>query len=317
MAIFVDQPIWSAHNTLWSHLISDQNFDELHVFAERLGVPRRSFDLDHYDIPQSLFIPAQKLGAKLVSSREIVLKLKTSGLRVVGHARDATREIRRTEFLKHEWLKLHNHIADNISDTDLWRTVGNEVLARWNEPHRSYHNIHHLEDVLLALNHLEVRGAKILPETLLAAWFHDVIYEGKNSLDELASAQFAYKTLTKLGVHESLSSRVSDYIVRTIPGAVLEKTPEPLKHLLDSDLSIFAAPSTRYQEYTEAVRLEYAHVPDPVFINGRREILTTYLSKPQIYYSTHAKELWESRARTNLLQEIRQLSQVNTYPSIR
>ncbi|MFI5840441.1 DUF4031 domain-containing protein [Catenuloplanes sp. NPDC051500] len=85
MVIFVDPPAWPAHGRLWSHLVSDQSLAELHAFAERLGSPRRAFDRDHYDVPEERLQAAIRLGARLVSSREIVTLLRASGLRKPKH----------------------------------------------------------------------------------------------------------------------------------------------------------------------------------------------------------------------------------------
>ena len=49
--ILIDPPTWEGWETTWSHLVSDVSIDELHEFAERVGLPRRLFDLDHYDVP--------------------------------------------------------------------------------------------------------------------------------------------------------------------------------------------------------------------------------------------------------------------------
>lgn len=79
--ILVDLPRWPAHGRLWAHLVSDTSFDELHDFALTLGVPRRGFDRDHYDIPAERYAAALALGALPVSSREIVAALHRAGLR--------------------------------------------------------------------------------------------------------------------------------------------------------------------------------------------------------------------------------------------
>ena len=79
--LYVDRPAWPAHGRLWSHLISDVSFAELHAFAELLGVPRRGFDRDHYDVPADRFAVALWLGAQLASSREIVRLLLAADLR--------------------------------------------------------------------------------------------------------------------------------------------------------------------------------------------------------------------------------------------
>jgi hypothetical protein len=87
--VLVDSPVWPgkgrAAGRVWAHLVSDVSYDELHAFAERLGVPRRGFDRDHYDIPSELVPAAVELGAVQVPSREIVRRLIAAGLRRPKH----------------------------------------------------------------------------------------------------------------------------------------------------------------------------------------------------------------------------------------
>lgn len=82
MTILVDTPLWPAHGRLWSHLISDRNLDELHAFAERTDIPRRAFDLDHYDVPEEAIDRLVAAGARPVSGGELTRALIASGLRV-------------------------------------------------------------------------------------------------------------------------------------------------------------------------------------------------------------------------------------------
>jgi hypothetical protein len=93
--ILVDPPRWPAHGRLWAHLVSDTAVAELHAFAEALGVPRRGFDRDHYDIPAERYTAAVWLGAHPVSSREIVAALYRRGLRRPKHTRTGTFGARR------------------------------------------------------------------------------------------------------------------------------------------------------------------------------------------------------------------------------
>lgn len=62
--------------------MSDHSYEELHAFAARLGLERRWFQGDHYDIPAEHRELAIALGARPVSSRELVRALVASGLRV-------------------------------------------------------------------------------------------------------------------------------------------------------------------------------------------------------------------------------------------
>lgn len=81
MAILVDSPIWPFRDDLWAHLVSDESYDELHEFAARLGLPRRAFQGDHYDVPRPLRERAIELGAQAVTGRELLLRLTGAGLK--------------------------------------------------------------------------------------------------------------------------------------------------------------------------------------------------------------------------------------------
>jgi hypothetical protein len=97
MAILVDDPLWWRHDRHWCHMVSDASIDELHLFAAALGVPERGFHRDHYDIPHSLRQTALEMGATAVSSRELVRRLRASGLRAVPRVRDIDENARAPE----------------------------------------------------------------------------------------------------------------------------------------------------------------------------------------------------------------------------
>lgn len=85
----MDPAVWPWRGELWAHLVSDVSYDELHAFAASLGVPRRAFQGDHYDIPASLRGRALELGAQPVRARELLTRLKQAGLRRAAPARRA------------------------------------------------------------------------------------------------------------------------------------------------------------------------------------------------------------------------------------
>jgi uncharacterized protein DUF4031 len=82
MAILVDRAVWPWRGRRWAHLVSDESYDELHVFAEQLGIPRQAFQGDHYDIPDYLHGEAIDRGAELVDGRVLAQRLRAAGLRV-------------------------------------------------------------------------------------------------------------------------------------------------------------------------------------------------------------------------------------------
>ncbi len=81
VAILVDPATWPYRERLWAHLVSDSSYDELHAFAEQLGIPRRGFQGDHYDVPEELRVRAIELGALPVPAKELLGRLIGAGLR--------------------------------------------------------------------------------------------------------------------------------------------------------------------------------------------------------------------------------------------
>jgi hypothetical protein len=79
MAVLVDPlceyPDAGLRFTHWCHMVSDVDFDELHAFAARLGIPRRGFQGDHYDLPPPVRVRAVAWGAVEVDTRELVSRM--------------------------------------------------------------------------------------------------------------------------------------------------------------------------------------------------------------------------------------------------
>ncbi|MFB7939118.1 DUF4031 domain-containing protein [Streptomyces sp. NPDC004779] len=81
MTLYIDPPTWPGHGRMWSHLVSDVSFEELHAFAASIGAPARGFDRDHYDIPADWHATAVAAGAVPVGSKELLRRLTEAGLR--------------------------------------------------------------------------------------------------------------------------------------------------------------------------------------------------------------------------------------------
>lgn len=79
--ILIDPPVWPGWDRVWSHLVSDESYEELHAFARLVGIPARGFDRDHYDVPSDKYDEVVAAGAIPVASRVLVRRLIESGLR--------------------------------------------------------------------------------------------------------------------------------------------------------------------------------------------------------------------------------------------
>lgn len=175
-----------------------------------------------------------------------------------------------------------------------------ELLAAYAGTGRRYHDSRHLAEVLDRLDELGCTD----PTVLLAAWFHDGVHEGAAD-DEERSAQWAARTLPG-----DLAEEVAR-LVRVTADHRPADDDGPGQLLCDADLAILAAEEDRYDEYTTAVRREYAHVPDRDFATGRTTVLATLLEAPSLFATRHGREHWEGRARTNVEAELRRLREVS------
>jgi len=82
MAILVDDAVWPWRGRRWAHLVSDTSIEELRAFGSAMGIDERLFQGDHYDVPAVLRDEAIARGALAVGSRELVRRLRSSGLRL-------------------------------------------------------------------------------------------------------------------------------------------------------------------------------------------------------------------------------------------
>jgi predicted metal-dependent HD superfamily phosphohydrolase len=187
--------------------------------------------------------------------------------------------------------------------------VRDDLLERYGDPRRGYHDRRHLAEVLDRLGDLMPVAHPSRETVLLAAWFHDAVYEGERD-DEERSA-----TLAEDRLHGRPDAAEVGRLVRLTqshrPG------PDDLdgQLLCDADLAILAAAPQRYGEYVAGVRQEYAHVPEQQFRATRRQILTDLLAKATLFHTAAARERWEAAARANLTREVAGLSDLQTEAS--
>lgn len=304
MSIFIDPPVWPAHGTVFSHLISDTSLAELHDFAAKTGISPRAFDADHYDVPAYRYEGLVRAGAREVSGSRLTRILIDSGLRVP--LRERPNKIRPR--LMRAWDSLlPGHTA-----------LGEDLLERYEQPHRKYHTSVHLSEMLTALKTLYEQHHTATPRAvLLAAWFHDAVYEANPGEDEAASADLARTTLTPLASTGSLTNREVTAIAHLIELTASHQLADGIEEytsgaltradaafFLDADLAILAADSPRYTRYVAGVRAEYAHYAPDAFTRGRAAILQGFLNRTAIYASDTAHLLWDAPARLNLRTEL-------------
>ena len=185
-----------------------------------------------------------------------------------------------------------------LSGTPAGRALTAELIARWAEPHRRYHTVAHLRAVLAAVDRLAAHAADA-DAVRLAAWFHDVCYEGRPGWDEERSAQLAEARLPACGVPADRVREVAR-LVRVTASHAYAPGDANAAVLCDADLAVLAGSPAEYAAYAAAVREEYRHVPDAEFRAGRAAVLRRLLARDALYGTAEACRLWEARARENL-----------------
>jgi predicted metal-dependent HD superfamily phosphohydrolase len=194
---------------------------------------------------------------------------------------------------------------------DAVRTLGGtpdagDLVERYAEPHRAYHNTFHVMSVVRDSSELADVFAFTVEERAvlaLAACAHDVIYDGKPGEDERASAAWARQRLA--GLEEAHIARVESLVLATIT----HSSADPLAHvLLDADLAILGSEPEHYERYRQAVRQEYARYDDATWRAGRAKVLKTLLDREDLFVTEPARQLWGAAARTNLARELQSLT---------
>lgn len=320
MSIYIDPPTWPAHGTVFSHLISDASLAELHEFAAAAGISERAFDRDHYDVPAHLYEDLVRAGAKELSGAQLTRTLIASGLRIPLKERP---EKIRPRLLR-AWEAAFAPRLEKAPATFQQQVaeLGESLLQAWEQPHRAYHHSGHLSQMLTDLDRLyayRTQGSTPLA-LVLAAWFHDAVYEGAPGEDERRSEQLANISLEPLVTAGLLSGDELQMVSLLVRATATHKLPESadlpagyepadIQFFLDADMAILAADSARYRRYLRGVRSEYSHFDDEAFRAGRMTFLRSILGRKRIFLSEEGLQLWEEPARANLRAELSEWAQ--------
>jgi predicted metal-dependent HD superfamily phosphohydrolase len=179
-----------------------------------------------------------------------------------------------------------------------------DLLARYAEPQRRYHDLTHLDACLVVLE-IHRGGAARVGEVIAALLFHDAVYDPTRRDNEAESAKLARVALAKAGADEAAIARVEAMILATRDHEPRGSSDVAL--LLDVDLSILGEEPGTFDAFDRAIRAEYAFVPEADYRKGRRAVLEGFLARPRIFHTEALFEERESIARANLSAAIARL----------
>lgn len=172
------------------------------------------------------------------------------------------------------------------------------LRRRYADPPRHHHTLEHAATV--ARHALDLGGDRAC---LLAAWFHDAIYDATAQDNEEASAILLRRWLP----HDPDADEAARLVRATATHSV-SPADQQAAILCDADLAVLGADPPTYEAYRRAVRREYAHVSDADWRIGRAAVLHRFLDRPRIYATDRAQDRWEAAARRNMTSELAALT---------
>jgi predicted metal-dependent HD superfamily phosphohydrolase len=188
--------------------------------------------------------------------------------------------------------------------------VYRELVLRYSEPHRHYHNLRHLAECLNEFDSARQLAAEPVAVEL-AIWFHDAIYDTHASDNEEQSAELAKRQIEEAGGSSELGKSVGALVLATKAHDPSQQPDAPL--LVDVDLSILGQGKERFEQYEAQIRREYEWVPQTTFAEKRAEILERFLARERIYSMDHFYAKYEKQARGNLLESVQKLKSALTF----
>ncbi len=198
-----------------------------------------------------------------------------------------------------------------------------KISQLYSEPHRAYHSMTHIRDVIASLDFL-IDGVDLSKDALtadeeavliLAAFFHDVIYNPKSSTNEKDSADLFLQFATELSttIYSSqrqqgdsasgndndgqaytqqqqqqhiknckMAMQIEECIIATATHiSSAESAHETQNHtlatFLDADMSILGKDVDVYDKYAGCIRREYEFVEREMYCEKRADILESFL----------------------------------------
>jgi predicted metal-dependent HD superfamily phosphohydrolase len=181
-----------------------------------------------------------------------------------------------------------------------------DLKVRHAEPHRAYHNWHHIAALLRWAQSGEF-GINDATSVEYATLFHDAVYDPKSAENEELSARLAEASLAAILPSETLAfvaTLIRATAKHAMPDGLTVGQAHDAAHFLDMDLSILGADPDVFTHYENTIRSEYAHVPEALFWPARAAVLMRFRDRARLYFSDWGYARFEDKARDNLDRSI-------------
>lgn len=189
------------------------------------------------------------------------------------------------------------YTQDKVLQEELWK----EIETNYSDSGRHYHNLHHLENLLIELDECKPH-IKNETTVLFALFYHDIIYNVNKKDNEEQSALLAAQRMQQLHCNSKLIEEVKEMILATKTHHVSDNNDINL--FTDADLSILGKDISVYFDYGKQIRKEYKIYPDLLYKPGRRKVLEQFLDMEHIFKTEIFRNKYEAAARENIKEEL-------------
>ena len=225
--------------------------------------------------------------------------------------------------MKNKFISILNNISNEKKlIEELYIKLENIYMVE----NRFYHSLDHINSIISDLDskwesytmdgllgktysEMELDKDSIYRCLFLATWFHDAVYTPGLNSNEIDSADLADSELQKLNFPEKQIKIICELILSTISHRPILDNGI-CKIFLDLDLAILGKDSEIYDKYCKNIRKEYSFVEQKDYSEKRIEILSNFLKRDKLFYTTDFQDQYEVKARNNMSLEIQELSVV-------
>ena len=201
--------------------------------------------------------------------------------------------------IRQDAYALWRPLADRLALAD---SVFDALADAYAEPHRRYHTLVHLLEMLACLDQSGEPAED--PDALaLAVWFHDVVYDTRapKAANEQASADWLASVSTA-----PAATPACQMILHSAHHGPSEDPDTRL--FCDLDLYRLAGPYATFLGHGADVRAEYGWVDDAAWAAGRGDFLHGMLARATIYQTEYWHARLEAQAQDNLRRAVAELA---------
>ncbi|MCX6780567.1 MAG: hypothetical protein NT003_00385 [Candidatus Magasanikbacteria bacterium] len=205
-------------------------------------------------------------------------------------------------FLWSEWQRLWAELHGKQEDA---REVFEKLVSCYNESHREYHTLDHIEYCLRMFATVR-QHSKHSVATEYAIWCHDAIYNVRAKDNEVQSGEL----LLDIAMQYHLEGLYAIIAHKCVKDTAHEFDPIDIDRriMVDVDRAILGESWEVYAKYAAGVRKEYGHIPTPIYNFARRRYMRThFLTYSPIFTTSFMRERYELQARANIERELGEL----------